>query len=50
MPSSSADIPPHDGWPNQSTELAVSQHRFTVAVVRPLPRPVISAIFDPRVW
>ena len=49
MPSS-PDIRRHDGWPNKPTELTVSQHRFTVPVVRPLPRPVISAIFDPRVW
>jgi hypothetical protein len=33
-----------------SASLAVTHRRFTVPVVRPLPRPVVGAIIDYRVW
>jgi hypothetical protein len=49
MPSSS-DIRPHEGRPTPPIRSPVSDHRFTVPVVRPLPRPVVAAFIDPRVW
>jgi hypothetical protein len=47
---SSSDIRPHDGWPIPPTDRRVSEHRFTDPVVRELPRRVVIANFDPRVW
>lgn len=49
MPSST-DIHPHEERPTPPAELAVSQHRFTLPDVRPLPRPLVDAITDVRVW
>ena len=49
MPSST-DIHPHEGRSTPAAGLAVSQHRFMVPVVRPLPRPLVDVIIDARVW
>jgi hypothetical protein len=35
--------------PGPSDPIGVSEHRFTVPVVRPLPRPQ-TGIVDARVW
>jgi hypothetical protein len=44
------EIRPQDAPPTPRTRLAVNQHRFTVPVVRPLPRRGAGAIVDARVW
>ena len=49
MPSFT-DIHPHEGRSTLPAGLAVSQHRFMVPVVRPLPRPLLDVIIDVRVW
>jgi hypothetical protein len=49
MPSS-FDIRLPQGRPTPPATPAVSDHRFNVPLVRPLPRPVADAIVDPRVW
>jgi hypothetical protein len=31
-------------------DFSLSPHRFAISVVGPLPRPIVSANLDPRIW
>jgi hypothetical protein len=41
---------PNIRTPGPSDPVVVSEHRFTVPVVRSLPRPLTAAVVDARVW